>query len=242
MLNDDRIKIMLIGDDVNLRYKIMQKMPLNKCICVIKQTNNGKTAVSVLRNCITKPNIILFDCSSHNLNEIANVRWINSHFPAIKILVLVEQYSNKVLFQCLECGISGVIRKYDNEIDLIPAAINSIYNGGIYYPIFIQKHMLHLEQHYLQQMKISSLLRHDFQKLTNRESQIAELVAKGLSNSEISEKLTLQIASVRKDMSRILAKLKLHDRTQLAIKWNTAYKTFPLEAEVILPLDTNIAS
>ena len=62
-------------------------------------------------------------------------------------------------------------------------------------------------------------LREQFGALTPRELDVARLIAEGMSNEEIAERLVLQPASVRRNVSRILAKLHLRDRVQIAVAW-----------------------
>ena len=62
-------------------------------------------------------------------------------------------------------------------------------------------------------------LRERFGALTPREFDVARLIAEGMSNEEIAERLVLQPASVRRNVSRILAKLHLRDRVQIAVAW-----------------------
>lgn len=65
-------------------------------------------------------------------------------------------------------------------------------------------------------------LRHDFRELTDREREICGLIAQGLSNAGIAERITVQPASVKRAVTRILVKLGLCDRTQVAVNWYRA--------------------
>ena len=61
--------------------------------------------------------------------------------------------------------------------------------------------------------------RERFSSLSPRELEVASLVAEGLSNAEIAERLTIEVASVRRTVSRVLAKLGMRDRVQVAVAW-----------------------
>jgi len=61
-----------------------------------------------------------------------------------------------------------------------------------------------------------------FRALTPREREVCRLVADGLSNAEVAEQLTVEPASVKRSVTRILAKLGLRDRVQIAVRWYKA--------------------
>ncbi len=73
-------------------------------------------------------------------------------------------------------------------------------------------------------------LRRAFRRLTDHELLICSLIADGLSNAEVAERLTIQTASAKRAVSRILAKLAMRDRTQVAIAWYRAEMEEPPDA------------
>ena len=124
-----------------------------------------------------------------------------------KIMLLTTFNDRDDIIRALNKGVLGVILK-DNVASLIPA-IESVSLGNK-----ILDNELNLKN-------LFNTTKKDFNLLTQKEIEILEQIAKGLSNKEISEKLFLSEGTVRNYISGILEKLELRDRTQLAIYYYT---------------------
>ena len=101
-------------------------------------------------------------------------------------------------------------------------AIRSVADGDAVLTPRITREVLARSVRPIGREEQAAALRHGFRGLTDRERQISGLVAQGLSNAEIAERICVQPASAKRAVTRILAKLGLRDRTQIAINWYRA--------------------
>ncbi len=165
---------------------------------------NGNEAVDFCNN--YSVDIVLMDIQMPELDGIAACRTIKKNYPDIKIIMLTTFHDYKNIHQSLQAGASGYLLKSD-DIGKQKLTIQNVYAG---LPIISEEALNSFRE----------IKREDY--LTSRENDILELIASGLSNKEIAEQLYISEGTVRNNVSIILDKLELRDRTQLAIYyWQT---------------------
>lgn len=126
-----------------------------------------------------------------------------------KILILITFNDTEYINEAIKLGASGYLLK-DSEIEAIIGGIKSAFSGNIVLNEEVSKKLLNNR---------NNVEEFDYVKygITKRESEILELVAKGLSNQEIADSLYLSLGTVKNAISIILQKLELRDRTQIVI-------------------------
>lgn len=151
-----------------------------------------------------RPDLILMDIRMEKLNGIDATKKILKIDPKAKILLITTFQDDEYIGAALSLGCKGYILK-QNIKGIIPA-INAIYSGNL---VFDSKIVSNIKK-YSKKDNIDV-------ELTDREFDILLLVAEGLNNREIAEKLFLSEGTIRNYISNMLDKLSLRDRTQLAI-------------------------
>lgn len=149
------------------------------------------------------PDLILMDIRMKNLSGIDAARKILERDPEAKILLITTFQDQEYIAQAFSVGCKGYILKY-NIKGIIPA-INAIYAGNM---VFDSKIVSGIKKYAVKDVDLG---------LSDRENDILLLVAEGLNNKEIAERLYLSEGTVRNYISNMLEKLGLRDRTQLAI-------------------------
>jgi len=149
------------------------------------------------------PDLILMDIRMNNLSGIDASRKILERDPEAKILLITTFQDQEYIAQALSLGCRGYILKY-NIKGIIPA-INAVYAGNM---VFDSKIVSGIKRYAEKDVDLG---------LSEREYDILLLVAEGLNNREIAERLYLSEGTVRNYISNMLEKLSLRDRTQLAI-------------------------
>ncbi len=149
------------------------------------------------------PDLILMDIRMKDLNGIDAAKIILKKDPEAKILLITTFNDQEYIAQALSLGCKGYILKY-NIKGIIPA-INAVYAGNM---VFDSKIVSGIKKYAKKDVQLN---------LSDREYDILLLVAEGLNNKEIAEKLYLSEGTVRNYISNMLEKLSLRDRTQLAI-------------------------
>ncbi len=150
-----------------------------------------------------KPDLILMDIRMEKMSGIDAAKEILKMDPKAKILLITTFQDDEYIATALSLGCKGYILK-QNIKGIIPA-INAVHSGNL---VFDSKIVSNIKKYTEKDIEIN---------LSDREFDILLLVADGLNNKEIAEKLYLSEGTVRNYISNMLEKLSLRDRTQLAI-------------------------
>jgi NarL family two-component system response regulator LiaR len=184
-------------------------LKLDPDINVVGTAEDGAVAVQMAGN--EKPDLVLMDLKMPVMNGVEATRQIRNKFPAVKVLVLTTYNDDEWVFDAIQAGASGYLLK-DTPRDELIKAIKGTVTGKTYVdPSIAGKVLEQVTSHQTQQTSLIT------SKLTEREIEVLRLIAKGLSNAEISDRLFLSDGTVRNHVSSILAKLGLSDRTQAAV-------------------------
>lgn len=155
-----------------------------------------------------KPDVMLLDIRMENMNGLEAAREILNRHPDARILFLTTFQDDDYIVKALHLGVKGYLLKQDFE-SIIPA-LEAVYSGQTVFGCEIISKIPTLLQSTEEEKFKDSLL-------SDKELEIVEQIASGLSNREIAETLFLSEGTVRNYLSKILEKLELRDRTQLAI-------------------------
>jgi DNA-binding NarL/FixJ family response regulator len=178
-------------------------------IQVVGIAEDGSAAIDLVEK--EKPDLVLMDLKMPVTNGVEATRQIRAKFPEVKILVLTTFDNDEWVFDALHAGASGYLLKDTPREELIKA-IRGTLSGKTYVDPTIAGKVV--EQVFSHQTQPTTLVT---SKLTEREIEVLRLLARGFSNTDISEKLFLTEGTVRNHISSILAKLGVSDRTQAAV-------------------------
>ena len=199
------MKILIVDDDslVALSLKtILEAKGLE--ICALG--NSGEQAVALYKQ--HKPDILLMDIRMENMTGLAAAEKILSEDKAAKILFLTTFSDDEYILKALDIGAKGYILKQDFES--IEAALLAVERGQSVFGGEIVSKLPELMQH-------KNGFSYEDEGISPKEWEITTLVAEGLSNKEIANRLYLSEGTVRNYISSVLEKLSLRDRTQLAV-------------------------
>lgn len=198
------MKILMVDDDLlvlNALSTILGKSGYE----IVLATTDSKKAIETYKE--NKIDVVILDIRMKDVNGVDVAIEILEYDKDAKIMLLTTFNDRDDIIRALNKGVLGVILK-DNVASLIPA-IESVKLGN------------KILDNELKLQSLFNTTKKDFENLTQKEIEIIEQIAKGLSNKEISEKLFLSEGTVRNYISGILEKLELRDRTQLAIYYYT---------------------
>lgn len=199
------MRILIVDDDsiVALSLKtILEAKGLQ--ICALG--NSGEQAVSLYLQ--HKPDILLMDIRMENMTGLEAAEKILSEDKAAKILFLTTFSDDEYILKALNIGAKGYILKQDFES--IEAALLAVERGQSVFGGEIVSKLPEL-------MQQKSGFNYESEGISRKEWEITTLVAEGLSNKEIANRLYLSEGTVRNYISSVLEKLSLRDRTQLAV-------------------------
>lgn len=198
------MKILMVDDDLLVLNALSTILGKSGFEIVLATTDSKKTVETYKESEI---DVVILDIRMKEVNGVDVAIEILEYDKDAKIMLLTTFNDRDDIIRALNKGVLGVILK-DNVASLIPA-IESVSLGNK-----ILDNELNLKN-------LFNTTKKDFNLLTQKEIEILEQIAKGLSNKEISEKLFLSEGTVRNYISGILEKLELRDRTQLAIYYYT---------------------
>jgi two-component system response regulator NreC len=203
-----QIKLILADDHAVVRSGLRMLLEVQSDIEIIAEVENGADAVKQTR--LLQPDIVLMDIQMPGLNGIEATKQIKELAPKTAVLALTMHEDDQYFFEMLHAGASGYVPKRAAPDELL-TAIRAVGRGEVYlYPSLASR----LVQDYLRRAE-SGDQTHVYDDLTPREREVLTLIAEGLSNAEIAEKLVISVKTVDRHRENIMRKLNLHSRIDL---------------------------
>jgi DNA-binding NarL/FixJ family response regulator len=203
------MKVIICDDQAIIRDGLEMLLKLEPDIDVVGIAEDGAVAVEMVAQ--ETPDLVLMDLKMPIMNGVEATRQIRTKYPEVKVLVLTTYNDDEWVFDAIQAGASGYLLK-DTTRDEVIKAIRGTVAGKTYVdPSVAGKVLRQASSHQTQPATLIT------DKLTEREIEILRLLAKGLSNADISGKLCLSEGTVRNNVSIIMSKLGVSDRTQAAV-------------------------
>ncbi len=203
-----KIAVLVADDHRILREGIKSLLANDPDMEVVGEAADGAEAVAKAQQ--LSPDVVLMDITMPGLNGLEATRQIKRLMPAIKVLVLTMHENNQYIGQFLRSGASGYVLKDTCAYDLV-GAIRTVHQGDVVlYPSIARK----LLEEYLQKVDTEEAAE-GCDGPTEREREVLTMIAEGRSNKEIADALSLSIRTVQTHRSNLMAKLHMHDRTEL---------------------------
>ena len=200
------IKLLIVDDHEMVRLGLTSYFSILKDIEVIGEAENGADGVKMALS--MTPDVILMDLVMDVMDGIEATKVILKEWPEAKILILTSFIDDEKVYPALEAGASGYLLKTSSASE-IAEAIRRTYSGEEIIEEEVSKKM--------KEDELSGDRRNLHQNLTNREMEVLHLIADGLSNQEIADRLFITLKTVKTHVSNILSKLEVSDRTQATI-------------------------
>jgi len=203
------MNILLIDDDKLVCSSLKIILSADPEITVVGSGFNGLQGVELYRS--LKPDVLLMDIRMEQMSGLDAGEIILSEFPDAKILYLTTFLDDDYIIKALRIGAKGYMMKQNYE-SILPA-LKAVFMGQNVYDneIIVKLPKLIGKASDSEAIKLKEC------GITEKELEIINKIAEGLSNKEISELLFLSEGTIRNNISTILEKLDLRDRTQIAI-------------------------
>jgi DNA-binding NarL/FixJ family response regulator len=206
-----KIRVLLIEDNRLLREGITRMLNEQPDIKAVSTAGNGDAAQKATR---MDPQVVLLDLGLKNQNSLKIVELIKKNFPNAEVVVMDLIPVQAEIVEFVKAGVSGFILK-DATLDDFLQTIRSVAQGAkVLPPPLTDSLFSHIVEHAVRSGNVDRLL--DSVRMTKREQNVIDLIAKGRSNKEIAKELNIAVFTVKSHVHNILEKLALHTRLELA--------------------------
>lgn len=216
---EKNIRLMLVDDHDVVRTGLKSFLETQAGLEVVAEAGNGKQAIPIALD--LHPDVVIMDITMPEMDGLQATRQLKETCPECKVLALTVHEDKQYFFQMLAAGASGYITKQAAADELV-AAIHAVAQGQVYLQPALARWLL---EDYLRlavnpdsdarDAAAFPRARKSPSGLSKRELQVLELVAQGLTNNEISERLEISPKTVARHRERIMNRLDLHSSAAL---------------------------
>jgi DNA-binding NarL/FixJ family response regulator len=205
-----KTRIVLVDDHPIVRDGIKALLVGHEDYFLAGEAADGKELLDKLPD--LSPDLVILDISLPRMSGIEITKILSEQHPEIKVLILSMHTGEDFIFNAIKAGAKGYLPKNTTRKELIDA-INSLVAGDIYFNDAISNTIL---KSYIRKAQNNEANGEDTANvLSPRESEILKMVAEGLTNQEISDKLFISIRTVESHKNHIMQKLKLRTTVDL---------------------------
>ncbi|NRQ33721.1 response regulator transcription factor [Nonomuraea sp. NN258] len=210
------LRVVIADDQALVRTGFRMILTANG-IDVPAEAANGDEAVAAVRR--TRPDVVLMDIRMPQMDGLEATRRILAGGSAdTRVLILTTYDLDHYVYAALAAGASGFLLK-DVSPEHLVAAVRLVRSGDALLAPTITRRLV---ERFARRDDLKPIVHRELSELTPRELDVLRLLATGLSNAELAERLSLSVATVKTHVAGILAKLGLRDRVQAVV---VAYET-----------------
>lgn len=200
------IQVLVVDDHALFRQGIRALLEGSDEVEIVGEATNGKEAIEQVHKLV--PHVVLMDIGMPIMGGVEATRRICKELPETKVLVLTQHEDSEYILSMLKVGAKGYISKTATAPELM-SAIGTVYRGESYlYPsaatALVEEYMMRVEGE-----------KDEFERLSDREREVLQLVAEGHTNQEIADKLFISVKTVLHHRASVMEKLGFHNRTEL---------------------------
>jgi DNA-binding NarL/FixJ family response regulator len=210
-------RVLIADDQALIRVGLRKILDAEQEMTVVDEAADGQEAVAEARR--LRPDVVLMDIRMPVLDGIEATRRIVRDQPGTRVLILTTFGLDNYVYDALRAGASGFMLK-DAPPEEIAAAVRIVASGEALLAPAVTRAVI--EEFARHTPAPTSTPPPSLEELTPREQEVLDLLARGLSNPEICERLVISEATTKTHVARILQKLDLRDRVQAVIY---AYET-----------------
>jgi DNA-binding NarL/FixJ family response regulator len=208
------IRVLIVDDHTLFREGLQAIFLAAQDIEVVGEAASGRQAVELAQQ--LEPDVILMDIQMDGINGVEACRQILAAQPDIGIIMLTMLEDSDSLFAALCAGARGYVLKGADKAEVLKT-IRAVAHGDVLFGLAIAQRITSLFRN-LSKVQVRDRESSPFEELTERESEILELVARGFNNHDISAHLGITVKTVSNHISSIFNKLQVADRAQAIIK------------------------
>lgn len=206
------IEVAIVEDNAALGeslLRVVESIPGARCIGVWGTAEEGLKKIDAFR-----PSIVLMDINLPGMSGIEATALLKRHLPEILVIIVTVHREHEKIFDALKAGACGYLIKRSRAAD-VRQAILDVHSGGAPMSAEIARRVV--EAFHDNQPKHAN--EPEPVRLSQRETEVAKLIAEGLANKEIADRLGISTETVRGHLKNIYEKLHVRSRTEAAVKY-----------------------
>ena len=204
----ESITVLIVDDHAVVRGGVRGYLETQPDISVVGEAACGEEAVRLAADQV--PDVVLMDLVMPGMDGVEATRRVRRASPRSQVVVLTSYHEDVHIFPALKAGAISYILK-DMKMEKLVDALHRAYKGEVtLHPRVASRVLQNIRGEYDEEQPL-------FTDLTERELDVLKLIANGLTNSQIAEKLVISENTVKGHVSNILSKLHVADRTQVAV-------------------------
>jgi DNA-binding NarL/FixJ family response regulator len=216
-MNASRIRVLLADDQALVRAGFRSLIDAQNDVEVVGEAADGEEALRLTAD--LKPDVVLMDIRMPGMDGLAATRTIveDPSLADVRVVILTTFGVDEYVFEAIRSGASGFLVKDTEPVELLQA-IRVVAGGDALLSPGVTRRLIEEFAAHSREAGTSA----ELDQLTDREREVMALVAEGLSNAEIAQRLVVSPATAKTHVSRAMGKLGVRDRAQLVV---IAYET-----------------
>jgi NarL family two-component system response regulator LiaR len=210
-----KIRVLIVDDHAVVRQGLRMFIEMQKDMEVVGEGTNGIEAVELATR--LNPDVILLDLIMPQMDGVEATRRILESTPHSRVLILTSFGEDDKVFPAIRAGAQGYLLKDIQPSELVKAVRETFQGKTQLHPDIAHRLMTAVSGSAPPQNEKQASPLEELQILTEREREVLDWIAHGLSNREIAEKMVISEKTVKTHVSNLLDKLDLEDRTRAAI-------------------------
>jgi DNA-binding NarL/FixJ family response regulator len=202
---DDRLRVVLADDHAILREGVRLVLEAQPDIAVVGEAGTGEEALALAR--ALRPDVVVMDIAMPGLNGLEATRRLRAELPAVQVVVLTMHADEEYVRQVVQAGAAAYVLKQAAAQELV-RALRAVRAGEAYLHPAVTRALI---SDYRRRVDDTG----PADGLTPREREVLRLVARGASNRAIANDLGISVKTVEAHRANLMAKLAMHDRTEL---------------------------
>jgi len=205
-----KIRVLLADDHLVVRKGLRAILERQPGIEVVGEAADGREAIAQAE--VLAPDVVIIDITMPHLNGIDATAQIVKRTPTVGAIILSVHSDETYILRALNAGAKGYLLKDSAETDLVKA-VDTVARGKPFFSPAISEALLEDYMRFLQQRNLQD----SYDLLTDREKEILQLLAEGLSNKELASILNLSVYTVETHRANLMQKLGLHNTAEIVL-------------------------
>ena len=210
----DVIRVLLVDDDTLVRSGLRMMLAGAQGIEVVGEADDGRGVLPEVDR--HRPDVVLMDIRMPQLDGIATTRLLRSQPSPPAVIVLTTFDADELVLRALEAGAAGFLLKDTPPADIV-RAIGLVHGGDSMLSPAVTRRLIALVAGDGEAGARRESARARLASLSAREHEVALAVGRGLANADIAAELYMSVATVKAHVSRLLSKLDVENRVQIAL-------------------------